>query len=568
MLSFSGIIGLVGVSFLRKWQDEKFSNPLFLFAQVQEIILLFISLIAFLIRYDESDFANSWWLIVTAIWILAALFYICSRFLKDKLPFHYLAVISILPIPWVFFHTFGISDRAQYIIFFVWGVILALSGEALKALKNEKFKKYRQPLLFGSVLLIGTASFWGWDESYILGFSILLSGTILYALLNFYRPRLWIWSLTLLFALTSYFAFFDLDGIRSWDFYFGFKLLIPSLFFLLPDIILKNDFKIHPIWHFPPRFLGVLLFFINTAGSLFSIQDNAGKVVLIFGIYAFLTLAYAFRYFSQIAYAANTYFTLIIIYILRSQDAEHWLAPLIALTIAFYLIGWGLERVKNTSRWADVYRYSGLILGALISFSAPFEGTEFLASIPVALAAMLFTVEAFKKRNIWLGFPANALYLMSYFMILMNFDIDQPQFFSVVPAVLGMLMHYLLVRSGSKTAAFSTGMLSQLVLLSTTYVQMVSEERLVYFVVLFFQALAVLVYGIISRSRSMIVTPIVFLIVGVMTITFGLLEGLPTILLIGCTGVFLIIFGIGALLLREKVAGLREKLDKWSALIR
>ena len=126
-------------------------------------------------------------------------------------------------------------------------------------------------------------------------------------------------------------------------------------------------------------------------------------------------------------------------------------------------------------------------------------------------------------------------------------------------------MHYLLVRSGSRTAAFITGMLSQLTLLSTTYFQMVSEEELIYFVVLFFQALVVLIYGIIIRSRSLVITPIIFLIVGVLTITFGLLEGLPTILLIGCTGVFLIAFGIGALLLREKVSGLRERLDDWNS---
>ena len=152
-------------------------------------------------------------------------------------------------------------------------------------------------------------------------------------------------------------------------------------------------------------------------------------------------------------------------------------------------------------------------------------------------------------------------------MILSNFEVDQPQFFSVVAAALGMLMHYLLVRSEneSKTAAFITGMLSQLVLLSTTYFQMVSEEEFIYFVVLFFQAIAVLVYGIITRSRSLVITPIIFLVVSVLTITFGLLEGLGTLILIGCSGIFLILFGIGALLLRERFSTLREKLDDWNA---
>ncbi len=204
------------------------------------------------------------------------------------------------------------------------------------------------------------------------------------------------------------------------------------------------------------------------------------------------------------------------------------------------------------------------MLGSLVAISAPFENMGAAKSIPVVIAAGLFTVEAFRKRNLWLGFPANALYLMAYFMILVNFEVDQPQFYSVGAAALGMLMHYLLVRAGSKTSAFITGMLSQLVLLSTTYVQMLSEEQLVYFAVLFFQALAVLIYGIVIRSRSMVITPIIFLVLGVLTVTFSLLEEW-SIFIIGCTGIFLILFAIGALLLRERFASLREQLDDWNA---
>jgi hypothetical protein len=44
-------------------------------------------------------------------------------------------------------------------------------------------------------------------------------------------------------------------------------------------------------------------------------------------------------------------------------------------------------------------------------------------------------------------------------------------------------MHYLLVRINSNVAAFLTGLVSQLILLSTTYIQMVATDRFLFFLV-------------------------------------------------------------------------------------
>jgi len=565
MLSLSALIGVGATRLLGKWRDEKFTFPLFLIAQFQQGMLLFISLIAFFIQYTDSSFDKTWWLATTAIWYLGAVFYLGSDWLKKNLIFRSLAVFSMLPLSWLFLNTFDASSITQIIVLFVWGVIFALSGEGLNFISVGKFTDYGKPLIYGAIPLIGVAALWALNESNSLAFSILLGGAILYIALSIYRIRMWTWSLALVATLLAYFTFFELDATHSWDLYIGYKLFIPSLLLLLPDLLLKNDFKDRLKWRLPPRLLGALLGLVNTI-VLFTASDaDLAKAAIIFGLYAILAMGYALRYFPEYAYNANGAILLVVIYILRYQDAEVWLAPLISLSILFYLIGVGLEHMVEKKNWGNVYRYSGLGLGVLVSMSAPFEDSGLAASIPVVIAAALFTIEAFRKRNLWLGFPANTLYLMAYFMILANFEVDQPQFYSVVAAGLGMLMHYLLVRVESKTAAFITGMLSQLALLSTTYFQMVSEEELIYFVVLFLQALVVLVYGIVSRSRSLVITPIIFLVVGVLTVTFGLLEGIPTIFLIGCTGVLLIAFGIGALLMRERVADLRERLDDWNA---
>ena len=177
----------------------------------------------------------------------------------------------------------------------------------------------------------------------------------------------------------------------------------------------------------------------------------------------------------------------------------------------------------------------------------------------------MVAVEAFDRRNVWLGFPANALYLTSYFILLLELNVSEPQFFSIAIAVLGILMHYLLVRAGSRTGAFITGMVSQLVLLSTTYIQFFSTERIIFFFAIFFQALVVLAYGVVIRSRSLVITPLVFLVLSVLTVAYGLLQGILTIVLIGCTGLLLLMLGILAVVMRDRFKQISERFRDWGA---
>jgi hypothetical protein len=260
-------------------------------------------------------------------------------------------------------------------------------------------------------------------------------------------------------------------------------------------------------------------------------------------------------------YFATGFLPLAVIQFCEALDFE-WIFPLIALALAYYATGFIVRRSAKAVGWDQTLLNSGLALGALTSLAAPFQG-GLEASIPVAIAATLFASEALARRNVWWALPANALYLLSYFMILVELDVDEPQFYSIGAALLGMLMHYLLTRAGSKTGAFIAGMLSQLILLGTTYIQMVSTERLSFFFVLFAQSMAVLVYGLLQRSRSLVITPIVFAVVGVMTVVYSALKGLGPVILIGSTGVLLLMAGIVAVLLRERITKLGEQLNDW-----
>ncbi len=347
------------------------------------------------------------------------------------------------------------------------------------------------------------------------------------------------------------------------------QLLAYSLVWLVPDLITHLAFKHPRPLKWVVRGVGVMLAAVNY-GFLF-IGKSTATATLGFGVYSLLFLAVSLVYRQpNLFYAFTLTLPLFVTFAFRSFDVTKWMHPVIFLAMGYYAAGFVLRQIKHASGWDMTLLFSGLGVGVIVSMAAPIVG-GLDAAIPVAFAATLWAVEAFQRKNVWLGFPANGLYLLAYFIILIELKVDQPQFFSMGAALLGMIQHYLLTRAGSKTGTFIMGMLSQLTLLGTTYIQMVSNgsEGLIYFAVLFFQAIAVLVYGVVIRSRSLTFTPIFFSVVGVLSVlyivVYDLLDAFTTILMVGCTGVILIGLGILAVLMRERITKFGEKLSEWKA---
>lgn len=284
-----------------------------------------------------------------------------------------------------------------------------------------------------------------------------------------------------------------------------------------------------------------------------------------FVIYSALFLLYALvERNPAIGYFATAFLTLGVFKTFAGMDSEKWLFPLIALAVIYYLAGYILRRISPASGWEQVLRYSGLGLGLFTSLGAPLQG-GLDSSIPVAIAATLFAVEAVTLRSVWRALPANMLYLMSYLIILIELRVDQPQYYSIGTALIGMLMHYLLTRAGSRSGAFLAGLLSQFVLLGTTYYQMVSTSDLSYFFVLFIQSMVILAYGIVMRSRSLVLASTGFAILGVVTVLYSALRGLSLVILIGVTGITLLVLGILAVIMRERITTLAERFGDWNA---
>ncbi len=288
-------------------------------------------------------------------------------------------------------------------------------------------------------------------------------------------------------------------------------------------------------------------------------------VALCFAIYAAFAAFDAWLYRqARLGYAAASFIALSVFFALRAAGQENWLYAIVAVAALYYAAGYLLRRAGRLPQWSAMLLYSGLGLATLNALTAPLQ-QGLPTAIPVAIAATLFALEAFARSNVWLGFPTNLLYLEAYFLILVSLKVDEPQFFSVGAALLGIVMHYLLTRAGSKLGAFLTGMFSQLVLLGTTYIQLVSTERLGFFVVIFLQGLATLGYGIVIRSRSLLITPIIFIVLSVIAVVYGALKNISTVVLIGCSGIVLLLLGILAVVLRERLAKFGDRWSSWRA---
>ncbi|MCQ3937272.1 MAG: hypothetical protein DPW18_09520 [Chloroflexi bacterium] len=343
----------------------------------------------------------------------------------------------------------------------------------------------------------------------------------------------------------------------------AFHLLAYSLLWILADLLAHLTFTNPRPLNWAVRIAGGSLALANY-GFLFFDKDAAVGASG-FAVYSllFLTVSLLYRQ-PNLFYTFTLTLPLFAAFLFRSFDVTQWIHPVIAAAAFHYAAGFVLQKRGRAAGWDAVLMRSGLGLGVVVSAGAPILG-GLDASLPVAAAATLWAVEAYAKRSAWLAFPANGLYLLAYFIILFELDVTEPQFFSIGTALFGLIQHYLLTRAGGRTGAFIMGMFSQFVLLGTTYIEMVGKNELLYFFALFLQSLAVLTYGIIVRSRSLTFFPIGFVVLGVVTVVYSALKDIGSIFLIGCTGIILLMLGVIAVLLRERIAKLGETLSEWRA---
>lgn len=336
-----------------------------------------------------------------------------------------------------------------------------------------------------------------------------------------------------------------------------------SLLWLTSDAILQQTFSNRKMGFVTKIFGGLLT--LTAAVYIYNTLEPAA-ITLCFTAYTLFFALYAWLYKNPLlGYASTLSLALTIYSATGALGMTQWLIPVTGLSTLYFATGFFLRRAKKAKGWDSTLLFSGLGLASFVSLLAPSAAGGLEKAVSIAIAATFFAAEAFARKNVWLGFPANGFYLISYFVLLNELDVNQPQFYSVGTAALGLLQHYLLRRAGQKTAAFLVGIISQLLLLGTSYIQMVSTGQVEYFVLLFLQFLAMLAYGIIVRSRSLIIAPIAIVVLATLTILYNALKNLSLVIIIGITGILLLGLGILAVVMRERITNLAERFNDWDA---
>ncbi|MEM7031168.1 MAG: hypothetical protein AAF629_16515 [Chloroflexota bacterium] len=564
------LTSLGGVVVLRRWQDKPFSLPVFLTAQCLQFLLLASSVIviAFEGVFDDST-AGIWWVVIGLTWLLAVIFYVSSERLMPWTVFRIMAVIALLPVPFLLLNGLSIGIRGWLLIGWLWAAVLAAGSEIGYRLNRFRLPQYALFLLSASALIFATVGVVAVDEAAWMGIAYFSGAALVFFALTYLRPRSWVFAGSLIAATCAYFAIFALPMFAELDGFVGFVSVWPPLLLLSSYLLARHRFNLSSAWYWPLLIVGLTFGALNLIVTITADSPDLLRAAIIFFLWAMFAVVFSLMERRPVlGYSATTSFAISLLFVLRYLDSDTWVLPLVGLAAVYYVGGFALSYRFGRIAWLDVLRWSGLGLGVLAALSAPFqEGASSI--VGVAIIALFFTIEAFSRRNVWFGVPANVLYLMAYFMALLELDVSQPQYYSIGAALIGIVMHYFLIGSGSKWGAFIAGLLSQLILLGTTYIQMVSTERLTFFTVLFFQALVLLAYGLVVRSRSFFIVPICFLVLGVISLTFTVLAGVPTIILIGCTGFILLGLGILALVMRERLVELTdqigEKLGGWQA---
>ena len=507
------------------------------------IILIFSFYAVFFIPY-ALRLRTSWLGYIPTLFIALSAAFANIYFESNTWP---LSMIGLAGFYYLFGYALGRSTKRA-----TWGRVLCISGLSLSGIVS---------VVIFIASLFGSQTSDGW---YIL-VAALFFGFEMYS----HRAD-WAELFLQLFLASGTFLILSEIGVLT-----PYLWLTIALTLLVTDLVLAQTYLGKRSLSWISRGIGALIVFSNAMDIL--LNDYETQVGLIcLAVYMVFFLVQALLYHEPVLGYGSTFFTtLTVIQAFKFIDQDNWLLPVTALAVTFYSAGFFQRKhIRKTSEenktsiffldWPFVLWTSGLGAGILATAAAPTQG-GLSAAIPVAVTATIVAIEAFDRRNVWLGFPANALYLMSYFILLVELKVDEPQFFSIATAALGLLMHYLLTRAGSRTGTFITGMVSQLVLLGTTYIQFVSTEKITFFVILFFQALVVLIYGIVIRSRSLVITPIAFAVLSVITVLYGLLEGILPVILIGCTGIILLMLGISAVIMRGRLKKISERFNDWGA---
>ncbi len=571
--------GLVAARTLDKYGRRHLVSPVFLASHWLLGLTLAVSAVTILMNTAFGSPPDGLhWLSIAALYSISGLAYTFStivmtgdqpqRYQSAKGWFRILSIGAITPVPLFLAAAFGPSDLQLMIVAWIWGLAMVATAELAEQRLAAITSVYPPLMIMASALLFSLASIYSWWAGSVAAVAFLAASAVVYYLTNARRNRWPIWSASLLAGYLAYTAAFDLTGLASLDLSPSYTQLLPvTILFVVAVLLIARDRTNQARW-LPP--LGLSSFvafyiFLYTVASEIPVEAAILSIyyAALFGIFAWRT-GYHLAFFGSTAGLSSALY-----FLLLENDVGFFIWPYVTLAAIYYLVGIGLAWrgwIKN-SKLSEILRWSGLVISFLASMLI-LDNSDLYSAVAVIVAAVMFTYETWHRRNLWLGYPAALLYFTGYAALLAELDVNEPQFYSMFAATLGLTMHYLMLKVNNRTPALATGIAAQLILLTTTYVQMVSTDELRFFVFLFCQALVLLAYGVFLRSLSFVAGPVFFIVLGVITVTVSVLSGLPVALMIGFVGFVLLLLGTMGLWLRRRLVstmgGLGSQLAGWN----
>ncbi|HEY57206.1 MAG TPA: hypothetical protein G4O04_01455 [Anaerolineae bacterium] len=228
---------------------------------------------------------------------------------------------------------------------------------------------------------------------------------------------------------------------------------------------------------------------------------------------------------------------------LEGYRSPFWPLSLLGLPLGGYLLAWNLApRNIRRARWLEGV---ALLIASVVGLTFPWAQNGW-AVLALTGVAALWSLTAYRHRNPFAAFPAGLALWGAYAVSLFLFTVRQPQFYTMAAAGLVLVLYHLFHHARRGVIAFFLGLGAQLILFTTTYIQLVSQpERAgAYFTLLFLQALAVLGYGFWVRTRLFLWGPALAIALTVATMVLSRWGGVGVLLLICLTGTGLLTGGL------------------------
>jgi hypothetical protein len=199
--------------------------------------------------------------------------------------------------------------------------------------------------------------------------------------------------------------------------------------------------------------------------------------------------------------------------------------------------------------------------------AVPMAGTliifePMLAAITFAIAGITYAADAALRRIIGLAYLSIGAFVVVILSVLMFFKVTETQAFAI-PIGLALLGGGWNERLRGRNISYRLPtLLGLIVLMGSAFVQSLPRGAYVYALLLGFESLLALGWGIYTRSRGYVQLGILALFVNaIVQLGPGFME-LPRWIQIGLTGSILLGSGLAALFKRDEIITVRQKLSE------